>query len=71
MSVREDEVLIAKKYFQTNMSVGEIVARKELLAMGVKNPELVITRLLEIGFIERGEGCYNLVRQKKFHNGSV
>jgi len=43
--------------------VGEILAYKELLALGIKSPEIVITKLLEMGVIEKGEGCYNLVKE--------
>ncbi|MUN28130.1 PolB1-binding protein PBP2 family protein [Sulfuracidifex metallicus] len=64
MVFAEKEVEITKKYFSTYISVGEIIAVKELRTQGVKEPEEVISKLIEEGFIERGEGCYNLVRNR-------
>ncbi len=60
----EKELEIARRYFSTYISVGEIIAVKELLTQGVKSPEEVISKLIEENFIERGEGCYNLVRKR-------
>ncbi|AFH42961.1 MULTISPECIES: PolB1-binding protein PBP2 family protein [Fervidicoccus] len=55
-------------YFLTNLSVGEILAVRELERVyGIKNPESVIEILISKGLLERGTGCYNLsktVREK-------
>ncbi len=53
----------AKKYFEANKSVGEILAVRELKGLGIREPEKVIAKLIEMGVIEKGEGCYNLVRE--------
>ncbi len=63
MSASEKDIKIAIEYFKANLSVGEIIASIELKARGVSNPESTISKLLEMGIIERGEGCYNLVRK--------
>ncbi|AAY80879.1 PolB1-binding protein PBP2 family protein [Sulfolobus acidocaldarius] len=60
----EDELEKAKKYFQNVVSVGEILAVRELKALGISDPEKVINKLIELGFIEKGEGCYNLIRER-------
>lgn len=67
MSEDQKEIEIAIKYFKTNISVGELIAFRELRALGIKNPENVINKLIEMGIIERGEGCYNLVRNSEKH----
>lgn len=66
MSVDPKSLEIAKRYFTSNISVGEITAMIDLRALGVKNPEQVIMVLMKEGIIERGEGCFNLVRKNKF-----
>ncbi|MCY0858987.1 MAG: hypothetical protein OWQ54_01005 [Sulfolobaceae archaeon] len=65
MSEDQKEIEIAIKYFKTNISVGELIALRELRALGIKNPEKIINKLIEMGIIEHGEGCYNLVRNRK------
>lgn len=60
-----DDIEKAIKYFKNVISVGEIIAIRELKALGIKNPESVLNKLIEMGIIEKGEGCYNLVRNKK------
>ncbi|MCG2888309.1 MAG: hypothetical protein L7H21_06065 [Sulfolobales archaeon] len=62
-TVSQEDIEKAIKYFKSVISVGEILAYKELLALGIKRPEIVITKLLEMGVIEKGEGCYNLVKE--------
>ncbi|WP_338600580.1 hypothetical protein V6M85_12230 [Sulfolobus tengchongensis] len=62
MSVNQKEIEIAIEYFKTYVSVGEIIAVMDLKAKGISNPQAVISKLIEMGIIERGEGCYNLVR---------
>lgn len=61
----EKEIEIAMKYFKENISVGELIALRELKYRGVKDPEKVISKLIRMGVIEKGEGCYNLVRKDK------
>ncbi|MCG2871251.1 MAG: hypothetical protein L7H12_01355 [Sulfolobales archaeon] len=62
-AVSQEDIEKAIRYFKSAISVGEILAYKELLALGIKSPEIVITKLLEMGVIEKGEGCYNLVKE--------
>lgn len=61
----EKDIEIAEKYFRKYISVGEIIAIRDLKALGVKEPEKVISELMKRGIIEKGEGCFNLVREKK------
>lgn len=61
----DEDVQKAIKYFRNVISVGEIVALRELKALGIKNPEMVISKLMEMHIIEKGEGCFNLVRDFK------
>ncbi|AEE94042.1 DUF6995 domain-containing protein [Acidianus hospitalis] len=61
----EKDIEIAEKYFRKYISVGEIIAVRDLKALGVKEPEKVIVELMNKGIIEKGEGCFNLVREKK------
>ncbi|WP_221288064.1 PolB1-binding protein PBP2 family protein [Stygiolobus caldivivus] len=60
----DDDINIAIKYFKNVISVGEIIAVRELKALGVKEPEKAVSKLIEMGVIEKGEGCYNLVRNR-------
>jgi hypothetical protein len=60
----QDDINIAIKYFKNVISVGEILAVRELKALGVKEPETTIAKLIDMGIIEKGEGCYNLVRNR-------
>ncbi|QIW24332.1 hypothetical protein EWF20_09335 [Sulfolobus sp. S-194] len=62
--VSQEEIEKAEKYFKNVVSVGEIIALRELKALGISNPEEVISKLMEMGVIEKGEGCYNLVRKR-------
>ncbi len=51
-------------YFLQHISVGEIIALRELkLRYGIEDPLSVIVKLIDKGYIERGEGCYNLARK--------
>ena len=47
-------------YFIDNLSVGVVRAVKELKLKGVDDPEEVISRLVELGFLEDKGDCYNL-----------
>ncbi|HEU97667.1 MAG TPA: hypothetical protein ENO36_02280 [Fervidicoccus fontis] len=60
-----DEEYKVLTYFMSNVSVGEILAVRELESiMGLKEPRRIIESLIEKGYIERGSGCYNLSRKK-------
>lgn len=51
------------EYFLQNISVGTIVALRELKAFyRVEDPKAVIRRLIDMGLLEQGYGCYNLSR---------
>ncbi|MDM7275401.1 MAG: hypothetical protein P3X22_004685 [Thermoprotei archaeon] len=58
----EPEERLALNYFIENISVGDLRAVKDLKALGVNAPEAVVRKLVSMGFIERGEGCYNLAK---------
>ena len=58
-----DEEKLVTYYFVKYISVGEILAEKELKALGIKNPLKVIKTLIIKGVLERGEGCYNLAKE--------
>ena len=60
----QDDIQKAIRYFKNVVSVGEIIALRELKALGIKDPEEVIMKLIEMKIIEKGEGCYNLVRDR-------
>ncbi len=56
---REERLVL--NYFLENISVGEIIAIKDLKAMyGLENPERIIVQLITKGYLVRGEGCYTL-----------
>ncbi|MCE4611408.1 MAG: hypothetical protein F7B17_05500 [Desulfurococcales archaeon] len=56
----DSEERMVLNYFLENISVGALRAVKELKAKGVKNPEDIIARLVEIGLLEDKGECYNL-----------
>ncbi len=58
----EHEEKLALNYFIENVSVGDLRAVKDLKTLGINAPETVIKKLASMGFIERSEGCYNLVK---------
>ncbi len=48
-------------YFLRNISVGEIIAVRELqYRYKIDKPLEIIVRLINEGLLEKGEGCYNL-----------
>ncbi len=58
LSVEERKVL---EYMIKNLSVGEIIAIRELRSIyGIENPEAILRKLIELGLVERGLACYNL-----------
>jgi len=49
------------KYFCINRSVGELLALKELQALHkVREPSKTITKLVELGVLIKGQGCYSV-----------
>jgi len=49
------------EYFLKNISVGEILAIRELMALyNIKEPFRIILRLIKKGLLVKGLGCYNL-----------
>lgn len=58
-----DEELTVLKYFLRYRSVGEILASRELRSMGIKNPSKILAKLVSLGLIRRGVGCYTISRE--------
>lgn len=57
----DHDSLQALKYFVQNKSVGELLAVRELRGLyRIKDPLKVLGKLMELGLIERGVGCYNI-----------
>ncbi len=57
------EEYLALRYIYENISVGEILAERDLYYHHhIQKPDLVLRKLRERGLIERGEGCYNLAK---------
>jgi DNA-binding MarR family transcriptional regulator len=49
------------EYFLRNISVGEIIAVRELrLLYKIDDPGPILEKLIQKNLIERGEGCFNL-----------
>ncbi len=49
------------KYFITYRSVGELLAVRELRGLyKIKDPTKVIAKLIDLGVLSRGIGCYNI-----------
>ena len=66
--------LITLKYFLQNKSVGELLAIRELRGLyKVKDPAKTLGKLVELGLLERGLGCYNISRRvfKMLKEGST
>ncbi|MEM1645794.1 MAG: hypothetical protein QXL96_08020 [Ignisphaera sp.] len=60
LSEEEKKVL---RYFIQNISVGGIIALRELKALyKVQDPKTVIRNLIDKGLLEQGFGCYNLAK---------
>lgn len=55
---REEKVVL--KYFLDGLSVGTIRAVEELKRKGIEDPERVINKLIELGFLEKGLESYSL-----------
>jgi len=49
------------KYFITYRSVGELLAVRELRGLyKVRDPTKIIAKLIDLGIVSRGVGCYNI-----------
>jgi hypothetical protein len=60
LSADERKVL---KYFLQNISVGIIIAIRELKALHrIQDPKAVIRSLIDKGLLEQGYGCYSLAK---------
>ena len=57
LSKEEEKAL---EYMIKNVSVGSIMARKELKALGIEDPDRVLKSLESKGLIENKGLCYNL-----------
>ena len=58
LTAKERRVL---EYMIKNISVGEIIAVRELRSLyGIEDPEIVLAKLIELGLVERGLACFNL-----------
>ncbi len=56
-----DEERRVFEYFLSNISVGTIIALRELTTLyRVRNARDVLRSLVEKGLLERGSGCYSL-----------
>ena len=60
LSLSAEEVRVLE-YFIQNISVGTLVAIRELKFLyRVNDPKAVIRKLIEKGLVEQGYGCYSL-----------
>jgi len=60
LSEEERKVL---EYFLQHVSVGSIIALRELRAFyRISEPKNAINRLISLGLLEQGMGCYSLAR---------
>lgn len=68
-----DEELTVLRYFLRYRSVGEILASRELRSMGIKNPSKILAKLVSLGLIRRGVGCYTISREvlNAFRQGEI
>ncbi len=64
----DPELRTVLKYFIRYRSVGELIAIRELRGLyRVEDPAKCIGRLVDLGLIERGMGCYNISRKVLKH----
>ncbi|MEM0065492.1 MAG: hypothetical protein QXT76_00105 [Sulfolobales archaeon] len=68
-----EEELATLRYFLRYRSVGEILASRELRAMGIKNPSKILAKLVSLGLIKRGIGCYTISKEvlDAFRRGEI
>ena len=50
-------------YFIMEPSVGELIAVRELRASGIRRPEKIIGKLVDMGYLTHSLGCYNLSKE--------
>ena len=63
LSSLSPEEIKVMEYFIQNISVGTILALKELKTLyRIEDPKSVIRKLIEKGLIEQGRGCYSLAK---------
>jgi hypothetical protein len=56
-----DEERKVLEYFVRYRSVGDLLAVRELKGLyKVREPTKIINRLIELGLLDRGIGCYNI-----------
>jgi len=59
----DQESLKVLKYFIKHRSVGELIAIRELRGLyRINDPAKCIGKLIDLGLLERGMGCYNISR---------
>jgi len=59
----DQESLKVLKYFIRYRSVGELIAIRELRGLyRINDPAKYIGKLVDLGLLERGVGCYNISR---------
>ncbi len=57
----DKESLKVLKYFIRHRSVGELIAIRELRGLyRINDPAKCIGKLIDLGLLERGMGCYNV-----------
>ncbi len=57
----DKESLKVLKYFIRHRSVGELIAIRELRGLyRINDPAKCIGKLIDLGLLERGMGCYNI-----------
>ncbi|HID80430.1 MAG TPA: hypothetical protein EYP48_01790 [Ignisphaera sp.] len=63
MSQLSEEERKVLEYFVQHISVGSIIALRELKAFyRISEPKNVIDKLISLGLLEQGTGCYNLAK---------
>ncbi len=60
----DQESLKVLKYFIKHRSVGELIAIRELRGIyRINDPAKCIGKLIDLGLLERGMGCYNVSKK--------
>ncbi len=60
----DQESLKVLKYFIKHRSVGELIAIRELRGLyRINDPAKCIGKLIDLGLLERGIGCYNISKE--------
>ncbi len=67
----DPELRTVLKYFIRYRSVGELIAIRELRGLyRIEDPAKCIGKLVDLGLIERGMGCYNISKRVLRHLSS-